>query len=89
MSLCLCLQTRATEESVHGESKRQKAREGEHKRWRESSVWPCILTSWKTERADLGRMLSLQCGNNSSSLKELFLFLLNGAEGKAGFHVGL
>lgn len=66
-------QIRATEECMNGESKRQNARVGQHKR--QSSVWPCILTSWKTEWADQGRMLSLQCGNNSSSLKEPLLFL--------------
>lgn len=36
-------QIRATEECMNGESKRQNAREGKDKR--QSSVWPCILTS--------------------------------------------
>lgn len=41
--VCAGGQIRATEECMNGESKRQNARVGKHKR--QSSVWPCILTS--------------------------------------------
>lgn len=75
-------QIRAKEEGISRECKLQKARVREHKRKGETSVWPCILTAWKMERADQGRMLSLQCANISPNLKEPSLFFLEETEGK-------